>query len=161
MSHQSKRENYLGQLLEDNFNASRACRKMTEAFSDASLKYYFQLLASKRSQFAMELGEEIVYFGGKAPFLPSKNFVQWKHSSSEESEDKRKYLKRIYSLHKQSLQKYKIGLSKIYDGSCREILIRHKAFLEQTLFELKALKTLLDFRQEQNFSSGNKIYKES
>lgn len=154
MSYQINRENYLRQLLEDNFRASRNCRQIKEVLEDPALKHYFQQLAATRGQFAIELGEEIIYFGGKKPYVPPKNFVQWP-SNSEESE--RKYLKKALKIHKQSLANYKQALAQVNDGSCREIIIRHKAFIEKTIFELKALTTLIKFRNEQEFSSGSAL----
>ena len=152
MSDHNNRENYLRKLLEDNFRASKNCRMIKEVVTDPSLKLYFQNLAASRGQFAIELGEEIVYFGGKQPYVPPKNFVQWPTASEE---NQQKYLKKALKIHNQSLENYKLALSQVNDGSCREILIRHKAFIEKSIFELKALKTLLKFRHEQHLSWDN------
>lgn len=154
MSDQTKRENCLRKLLEDNFKASKICRQIMEAFSDPGLKQYFQKLSSKRGQFAIELGDEIIYFGGKEAYVPSRNFVQWPSSSEE---NRRKYLKKALKLHKQSLENYKAALSQVNDGSCREILIRHKAFMEKCVFEIKALQALVQLHGDHRSSSGNAL----
>ena len=152
MSDQLNRENYLRKLLEDNFRASRNCRRIKEVVSDPSLKQYFQNLSATRGQFAIELGEEIVYFGGKKPYVPPKNFVQWPSVSEE---NQQRYLKKAIKIHQQSLENYKMALSQVNDGSCREILIRHKAFIEKCVFELKALKALIKFRSQQQLTPGS------
>lgn len=148
MSTQKLKEKTLRQLLEDNFVISKHCRKATEAVDDVSLQYYFQNLASRRSQFAMEIGEEISFYGGKEPYLPAGAYDR----NRKEPEDENVFgaIKKTLKLNKDSLQKYQEALCQIYDGSCREILLRHKAFIENCIFELRSLKTLLKYNQQQN-----------
>ena len=130
-------------LFEDNFKVARKCRKTMEAVADVSLRYYFQNLASRRSKFALELADEIAYYGGKKPYFPSDAYEgRWTEISEE---NKLRYLKKAVELNKVSLQKYQDALGQINDGSCREILLRHKAFIENSVFELKALKKLLKY----------------
>ena len=43
---------------------------------------------------------------------------------------------------KRSRDIYNKALGKVNDGSCREILIRHRSYLETTIFELRELKKL-------------------
>ena len=154
MSDLLNREQYLQQLLEDNFMVARHCRKTMESLSDRSLKHYFQSLASKRSQFAVELGEEIKFYGGEEPYIPSLGYDRrWTESDGENNFKKtRKCLK----LNKASLQKYREALCEIVDGSCREILIRHKAFIKNSIFELESLKTLLKYNKGHDPQQGSK-----
>ncbi|WP_324721792.1 hypothetical protein [Salinimicrobium sp. HB62] len=137
------REMTLRQLLEDNFISSRRFRKLMETLQDVSLKYYFQNLASRRSQFAMEISDEISFYGGKRPYFPSSYYERNRDGNSEE--DKRKCIKKALKINKTSLQKYQESLCRIHDGSCREVLLRHKAYVENCIFELKALKSLLKY----------------
>ena len=145
MSEQKAREKTLRELLEDNFITSRYCRKIMETMADVSLRYYFQSLASRRSQFALELGEEIAYYGGKEPYIPTNAYDRLGNNPEK---DRYKALKKALKYHKASLQKYKEALCQIHEGSCREVLIRHKAFLENCVFELKSLKTLLKYNRQ-------------
>lgn len=135
------REMTLRQLLEENFRSSRLFRKLMETLKDVSLKYYFQNLASRRSQFAMEISDEIAFYGGKRPFFPS--YERNREENCEE--DKKKCIKKALKVNKASLQKYQESLCRIHDGSCREVLLRHKAYVENCIFELKALKSLIKY----------------
>ncbi|MGB7786618.1 MAG: hypothetical protein WBL27_10995 [Salinimicrobium sp.] len=159
MSDHSKREYNLRQLLEDNFIVSRLLRKVGEAISDSSLESYFISLANKRNQFAAELIDDIAFYGGKKPFFPPHAYDRrW---SKLGSADTSKTIKKFYKLHNKSLEKYKAALSQINDGNCREVLIRHKAFVENTLFELKSLKTLLKYSKEQRGAAKENFYETS
>ena len=146
MSTSSITQRSLGQLLADNFVASRQCRKFAEAIADVSLKHYFQNLASRRSQFALELAEEISYYGGKQPHMPVSTYDRTRND--REPDENLSFLKRLTKLHKKSLLTYQNALCKIHDGSCREVLLRHKAFLETCIAELKSLKTLLESKEK-------------
>jgi hypothetical protein len=143
MSNEAVRELTLRQLLEDNFRSSRRLRKFTEALEEASLKSYFQKIASRRSQFAIEISEEISFYNGKKPFVPSDSYERIKDNNCQEN--RMKCIKKALKANKISLLKYQEALCRIHDGSCREVLIRHKAFIENCNFELKALKTLLRY----------------
>ncbi|MCC8358391.1 hypothetical protein [Salinimicrobium sediminilitoris] len=143
MSNEAVRELTLRQLLEDNFKSSKRLRKFTEALEEASLKSYFQKLASRRSQFAIEISEEIYFFSGKKPFIPSVSYPRKMESNCQEN--KMKCIKKALKANKNSLLKYQEALCRIHDGSCREVLIRHKAYIENCIFELKSLKTLLRY----------------
>lgn len=146
MNNQINREETLHRLFEHNFKVARYCRKTMEAVVDASLHYYFQNLASRRSKFALELAEEIVYYGGKRPYFTFNSYEsRWKELTDE---NKMRFLKKAVKLNKSSLIKYKDALGQINDGSCREILLRHKAFIENSIFELKSLKKLLKYNME-------------
>lgn len=144
MSNAEVRELTLRRLLEDNFKSARRCRKWLDTLQETSLKYYFQNLASRHSQFAMEISDEISFYGGKRPFIPSLYFDRNREANCEE--DKINCIRKALKLKKASLQKYQEALCRINDGSCREILLRHKAYLENSIFELKALKSLLENR---------------
>jgi bacterioferritin (cytochrome b1) len=133
----------LRKLLKDNFTSSRHFRKFMEAVEDASLKHYFRNLASRRSQFAIEIAEEIIFYGGKRPFSPSSSYQRENNESCKER--KIKCLKKALRINKNTLQSYQESLCRIHDGSCREVLLRHKAHIEKTVFELKALKRLLKY----------------
>ena len=143
MSNEEIRELTLRRLLEDNFISSKHCRRSMEALEDVSLKYYFQTLASRRSQFAVEISDEISFYGGKRPFFPSAYYERNREDNREE--DRMNYIKKILKINKGSLQKYQEALCRIHDGSCREVLIRHKAYIEHCIIELKALKDLLNY----------------
>lgn len=147
MSDRSKREYYLRQLLEDNFIVSKLLRKIAESINDASLSTYFADLANKRNQFALELSDDIAFYGGKQPFFPPNAYDRRSHKLS--GANTFKVLKKLYKLHKHSFEKYRNALSQINDGNCREVIIRHKAYVENCLFELKSLKTLLKYSKEQ------------
>lgn len=150
MSNRNNRENTLRLLFEDNFKVARSCRKTGQAVADVSLQYYFQNMASRRSQFALELANEIVYYGGKKPYSPSNAYEErWPDSLKE---NQLHYLKKAVRRNKASLQKYREALGQINDGSCREILLRHKAFIENSVFELKALKKLLKYSMSEKTS---------
>lgn len=141
MNNEVVRELTLRRLLEDNFKSSRQFRKMTEALEEAPLKRYFQNLAARRSQFAMEINEEISFYNGKKAHIPS---VAYKRKGEDTCWESRiKCIKKALKGEKVSLQKYQEALCRIHDGSCREVLIRHKAYLENCIFELNALKDLL------------------
>ena len=143
MDHLKLRERSLRQLLEDNFKVARQCRKMAENLSDPSLKYYFQNIASRRSQFAMEIAEEISYYGGKEPYMSSTSYERIR--LEPRIDDQALAIKKMLKAVKESLQYYQNALCQICDGSCREILLRHKAFIENAIFELKSIKTLLKY----------------
>ena len=138
----------LRQLLEDNFASSRHFRKLMETLQDVSLRYYFQNLASKRSQFAMEISDEISFYVGKRPFFPSTYYENDRVGNFEENKMKR--IKKALKINKTSLQKYQESLCRIHDGSCREVLLRHKAYLENCIFELKSLKRLLNYSSSES-----------
>lgn len=157
MGNEEIRELTLRRLLEDNFMSSRLMRKMIEVLEDVSLKHYFQGLASRRSQFAIEITEEIALYSGKKPYIPSTNLER--NREVEERDDKAKCIKKALKIKKASLQKYQESLCQIHDGSCREILLRHKAYLENCIFELKAIKTLLkNFTSREGKQSGMRSY---
>ena len=151
MSNSDIRERSLRQLLADNFIAARQCRKCAEDLADVSLKYYFKNIASRRSQFAIELAEEISYYGGKEPHMPTATYERTR--KEPEQDENVSVIKKMARLHKESLQAYQNALCKIHDGSCREILLRHRAFLENTMFELKSLKTLLKYNSKRSETS--------
>lgn len=143
MSNEEIREMTLQRLMKDNFLSSKECRKLLAALDDIALKEYFQNLASKRSQFAIEISEEIRFYGGKKPYFLSP----YERNREEEGiDDDIKCIKKALKTCKASLLKYQESLCRIYDGTCREVLIRHKAYLEHCVFELKALKSLLKYR---------------
>ncbi|MGB7843435.1 MAG: hypothetical protein WBL21_11625 [Salinimicrobium sp.] len=153
MSDHSKREYSFRQLLEDNLIVSNLLRKMVASTSDASLENYFLSLSNKRNQFALELGEEIAFYGGKKPFFPPNAYDRrWNKLAGADS---LKVIKSFYKLHKESFEKYNYALSQINDGNCREVLIRHKAYIENCIFELKALKKLLKYSKDQRTSQKN------
>lgn len=143
MNHSKIRERSLRQLLEDNFRVARHCRKLAESIIDASLKYYFQNFASRRSQFAMEIAEEISYYGGREPYMSSTSYER--NRIEQGLEDQVSAIKSALKINKESLQIYQNALCQIHEGSCREILLRHKAFIENSVFELKSIKTLLKY----------------
>lgn len=133
----------LRRLLEDNFLSAKNLRRLMESVEDVSLEQYFRNLASRRSQFAMEISDEIAFFGGKRPFFPSAYYQRNYKEKGEES--KIKCIKKALKIKKYGLLKYQEALCRIHDGSCREVLLRHKAYIENCIFELKALKSLLRY----------------
>lgn len=141
MADRLNREQKLRELLDDNFSVSKHCRKTVAAIEDASLKYFFQKIASRRAQFATELTDEITFYGGKLPYIPAAAYERpWPDITDGK---KLRALKTCLKLHKKSHKKYCEALAKINDGSCREILLRHKAFIEKSIFELKGIKKLI------------------
>ncbi|MEG9328542.1 hypothetical protein SAMN04488034_104118 [Salinimicrobium catena] len=140
-------------LIEDNFLVAKHCRKTMETIAEVSLRYYFQKLAAKRSQFAMELGTQLNALGGKNPYVPTSTFE--KRWSDISEENKLKNVRKSLKLYKQSTRNYKRALSYINDGCCREILIRHKAHFARTVPELKALKNLIKEKQEKAKGQGS------
>ena len=140
-------------LIEDNFQVAKHCRKTMETISEVSLRYYFQKLAAKRSQFAMELGSLLNALGGKNPYVPTSTFEKRWTDISEEN--RLKNIRQCLKLYKLSIKKYKKSLSLINDGNSREVLLRHKAHFALTVPELKALKKLLKEKQEKATGQGS------
>lgn len=143
MDHSKIRERSLRQLLEDNFKVARHCRKLAENIEDASLKYYFQNVASRRSQFAMEIAEEISYYGGKEPYMSSTSYER--NRMEQGMDDQASAVRKALKINKDSMELYQNALCQIHEGSCREILLRHKAYIENGIFELRSIKTLLKY----------------
>ena len=161
MAESLNREQKLRELLDDNFGVSKHCRKTVGAIEDASLKYFFQSIASKRAQFASEISDEITFYGGKVPYIPPAAYERpW----PEISEGKKLRAVQIcLKLHKKSHRKYCDALSKINDGSRREILLRHKASIEKFMSDLKGIKKLIKTYQSPRAKrslnqSPNEIY---
>lgn len=158
MTPQSKKIQQLQFLIEDNFMAAKHCRNTMETIAEISLRHYFQKLASKRSQFAMELGQQISDLGEKNPYVPNSTFEnKWTEISDK---NKLKNVRKSLKLYKLSLRKYKLALSNINDGSCREILIRHKAHFSNTISELRSLKQLIKEKMEKMGSGPNEKIEE-
>lgn len=155
MNHSKKRERSLRQILEDNFRVARHCRKFADSIQDASLKYYFQNLASRRSQFAIEIGEEISYYGGKEPYMSSTSYER--NRIEEGMDDKASSVRKALKINKESLEIYQNALCQIHEGSCREILLRHKAFIENCIFELRSIKSLMEYHPSSGESSKERI----
>lgn len=144
-------------LIEDNFLVAKHCRNTMETISEISLRHYFQKLAAKRSQFAMELGQQMNNLGEKNPYIPSSTFEnRWPEISDE---NKLKNIKKCLRLFKQSVQKYKNALSKINEGNCREVLIRHKVSFAFTLAELRTIKKMI-LKKIEKIGSGSNEKKE-
>lgn len=148
MSSSKKREQTLHRLLEDNFLVARHCRKSSEAISDTSLRYYYQNNASRRSQFAMEIAGEITFYTGTEPYTPSQAFDRSRNEIGKGST--LDIVKISLKLAKKSLENYDEALCCIHDGSCREILLRHRTFIENSIFELKSIKKLIKFQNKTN-----------
>lgn len=148
MSSSEIRDWALRRLLEDNFLMARHCRKATEKLADVSLSHYYQNISSRRSQFALELSDEIAFYSGKEPYLPSQPYDRSR--KLDERGDRFQIVKKTLKLAKNSLKNYQEALSRIYEGSCREILIRHIAIIENEIFELKAIKTLVKYQIQEN-----------
>lgn len=139
------RVNTLHQLLEDNFSLSRYFRKLSEFPEDVSLQNYFQSQAARRSQFATELVDEIAFYRGKEPYVPSNVYER---TRSRESAGKLWLLKNAIHKNRNSLEKYHLALCCIHEGSFREILLRHKAFIENSIFEFSSLFNLAEVGEE-------------
>ncbi|WP_029038816.1 ferritin family protein [Salinimicrobium xinjiangense] len=148
MNSQDIKELILMKLIEDNFEMSKHCRKSAEKLTDTSLKHYYQNLASRRSRFAVELADEIAFYNGKKPYIPSKLYKRDREEFEPEAQ--RKIISKTLKLNKKDLQSYHEALCRIHLGSFREILIRHKAFIENSIFELKSIKKLLKYQYQQN-----------
>lgn len=148
MSHPQIREFTLRRLLEDNFMIANHCRKAIEKLADASLKYYYQNIGARRSQFSMELKEEISFYTGQEPYIPNDPYDR--NRKDFEPGNRLQIVKRTLTLARNSLKNYEEALCRIHEGSCREVLLRHKAFIENSIFELKSIKTLIKFQNQEN-----------
>ncbi len=142
-------------LIDDNFDVSKHCRTTMETISEVSLRYYFKKLAARRSQFAMELGQQLNSLGGKNPYIPSSSFAKKWNDITEEN--KLKNVRKALKLYKLSMKKYKKALSNINDGNCREVLIRHKAHLATVIPELRTLRKLIKEKQEEASGTGSMV----
>lgn len=148
MSNSKKSELALRQLLEDNFSMARHCRRASEVLTDASLKYYYQNNASRRSQFATELAGEISYYTGKEPHIPSQPYERNRKEIG--AGNVLQIVKKSIKLSKKNLENYSEALCSICEGSCREILLRHRAFIENSIFELKSIQKLIKFQNQED-----------
>lgn len=158
MTPNSKKIIHLQFLIEDNFMVAKHCRNTMESISEISLRHYFQKLAAKRAQFAMELSQQMNNLGEKNPYLPNTSFEnRWSEISEE---NKLKNVRKCLKLYKLSLRKYKSALSNINEGSCREILIRHKAHFAVIITELKSLKQKIKEKMEKMGSGSNERIEE-
>lgn len=142
-------------LIDDNFTVAKHCRTTMETLSEVSLRYYFQKLAARRSQFAMELGQQISELGDKNPYIPTASFAKKWNEITEEN--KLKNVRRALKLYKFSMKKYKKALGNINDGSSREILIRHKAHFASIIPELKTLRKLIKQKLEEASGTGSVV----
>ena len=141
------REEQLREILYDNFTAARFLRKVAEVIQDVSLKYYFQGLAARRTKFAMECGEEITFFGGKPSYINTEAYHdRW--ARKFEFSNEREIIRRVLRMVKRSREIYNNALSKVNDGACREILLRHRSHFEETIQELRELKKLSKKQKE-------------
>lgn len=132
----------LNELLESNFQIARIYRRTMEASTDPSLKKYLLRQASKRSQFAMELNQNIESLGGRPPsYSKTSQHPDFRTRSLNVNEII--LLKNCIKKDKICLRKYKKALSKVNDGSSREKLLRHKAAVREGIKELKAFKKQL------------------
>lgn len=140
----------LQSLIDDNFRTAKHSRAIMEFLPGISLGHYFQKIAAKRSQFALELIEKLQELEGKKPFLSESAYeYKWPEISKH---NQAKNIRKNLKIAKDSLIKYKRALSKINEGSCREVLIRHKAIIAGQVTEINALKKLI---REKDQNSGN------
>lgn len=146
MSHPQNREETLRRLLEDNFMIASHCRKAVEKLTDDSIRYYIQNLAARCSQFAIELREEITFYAGKEPYIPYQPYDRNRKDTTNRNSIG--VIRKILKLTKTILKNYQNALSRINEGYCREVLLRHKASLENSIFELKSIRTLLRFQDQ-------------
>lgn len=142
----------LSELLEINFQIARIYRRTMEASTDPSLKNYLLRQASKRSQFAMELNQDIQSLGGKAASYASTPNYQGFRTRSININDM-VLLKNCIKKDKICLKKYKKALSRVNDGSSREKLLRHQTAVREAIKELKVFKKQLN--------SNNNLMQES
>lgn len=155
MNFQDPKSKELQLLLDDNFEVAKHCRNTMETISEVSLRYYFQKLAARRSQFAMELGQQISAMGDKNPYIPTSSFAKKWNDITEEN--KLKNVRKALKLYKFSIKKYKKALTNINDGCSREILIRHKAHFATVIPELRTLRKLLKEKQEEASGTGSVV----
>lgn len=138
----------LNRLLHDNFHVARSYRKTAEAMPDVSLKHYFQKRASKRSQFAIELDQEITFLGGNSTVHDIYPITKKPFDTSEASAYK--LIKMCVKLNKKSIKDYQQAISEVNEGSSREILFRHRAKIQEGLIELKTLRSIMkDYQREE------------
>lgn len=154
----SKKIKNLHFLIDDNFTVAKHCRATMETISEISFRHYFQKLAAKRSQFAIELGNQLKELGENKPYIPTSTYEsRWSEISDE---NKLKNVRKSLKLFKRSLSKYKRALSKVNDGNCREILIRHKAIIAGQITELRSLKNLIKEKIETTTGQGSSTHQE-
>lgn len=148
MSNAHIREITLRRLLEDNFMIAGKCRKAAEKVSDVSVRYYLQNMASRRYQFAMELKDEITFYSGKEPYISPHAYDRERKGGLGRS--RLDIVRKILKLAKNSYNNYNEALCRINEGYCREVLLRHKAHIEESIFELKSIKKLIQFQYHEN-----------
>lgn len=138
MSDRIKCTGLLNRLLENNFFVAKYYRKCLQAVKDEALKTFFSTKASRRFGFAIELSEEIGFLKGTrssyGPFSPLR-----RRPVVSANDDLEQLLEKSIRNDRLIYQEYRKALSEINEGSTREILIRHLAYIEDSLRDLRAL----------------------
>ena len=133
----------LNRLLENNFFIAKFYRKTVEVVGDEALEKFFKKKASRRFQFAIELGEEIGFlkesYSSYGPFSPYKRRPIISADDSLKS-----LLKKCINNDREIYKRYKKAISETNEGSTREILLRHMSFIEHSIDDLEALKALAE-----------------
>lgn len=141
MSDRLKCAGRLNRLLENNFFVAKHYRKCMEAVRSDALVVFFKKKASRRYRFAIELSEEISFLKGKnssyGPFSPLK-----RRPEISANEDLDQLLEKSIRNDRLIYQEYRKALSEINQGSTREILMRHMAYIEDSLRDLRALQAV-------------------
>lgn len=141
MSDRIKCAGRLNRLLENNFFVAKYYRKCQQTVKDEALKDFFKNKASRRFRFAIELSEEIGFLKGThssyGPFSPSR-----RRPSITAEDDQDQILEKSIRNDRLIYQDYRKALSEINEGSTREILIRHLAYIEDSLRDLRALQAV-------------------
>lgn len=156
MSDRLKCAGQLNQLLESNFLVAKSYRRITKAVEDESLQKFFQKKASKRFQFAIELGEEISFLkesrSSYGPFSPLKRSLGILNEDNLLS-----LLKKALKNDKRILKQYKKAISEINQASTREILIRHISIIENSIEDLQTLKSVTQMKTDPTTAASKKL----
>lgn len=152
MSDRLKCAGKLNRLLENNFFIAKFYRRTVEVVEEESLVKFFKKKASRRFQFAVELGEEIGFlkesYSSYGPFSP---FRRKPAISSDES--LKSLLKKCINNDREIYKRYKKAISETNEGSTREILLRHMSFIENSIEDLEALEALANSEERNDLQN--------
>lgn len=148
MNERKKWRKVLDELWLKNFRISQFYRRATGAARDKTLKAALIRFASRRAQFAFEIGRQLEKSGGSFQSYGCAEDFRKSIIPIYLSEEGTEWIYEKSILHeKESIKDYTSALSIVNDGPIREILIRHKAQINDFTRELQSLQAL-HFPQE-------------
>ena len=143
MNERKKWIKVLDELWLKNFKVSQFYRRATGVARDKALKAALFRLSSQRAQFAFEIGHQVEILGGSFHSYEIDGDLRRKSIPLNLSEESTERICEKSILHeKESIKDYTRTLSAVNDGPTREILIRHKAQINNFMRELQSLPTL-------------------